>query len=102
MYAKKLGYDFDSKSVVAEAFKNVEKVQIKDITTISNFEPKKELKEEEVKSLFAVPVHNNAYVVGVIVIENYKEKTIKKAYMNLVETIGRLFGTSILSLPLKY
>ena len=40
-------------------------------------------------------MHNNAHVVGVIVIENYKEKTIKRAYMNLLETIGRLFGTSM-------
>ncbi len=40
-------------------------------------------------------MHNNAHVVGVIVIENYKEKTIKRAYMNLLETIARLFGTSM-------
>ena len=40
-------------------------------------------------------MHNNAHVVGVIVIENYKEKTIKRAYMNLVDTIARLFGTSM-------
>ena len=33
-----------------------------------------ELNEENVKSLAIVPMHNNAYVVGVIVIENYKEK----------------------------
>ena len=28
-------------------------------------------------------------------LENYKEKMIKRAYMNLLETIGRLFGTSM-------
>jgi HD-GYP domain-containing protein (c-di-GMP phosphodiesterase class II) len=95
MYAKKLGYDFDDKSIIAEAFRNVEKVQVKDVTAIDNFKPIPELKESDVKSLFAVPIHNNAHVVGMIVIENYKEKNIKKAYMNLVETIGRLFGTSM-------
>lgn len=47
------------------------------------------------KSIAVVPMHNNAHVVGVIVIENYKEKMIKRAYMNLLETIGRLFGTSM-------
>ncbi len=95
IYAKKLGYTKDDKSIVVKAFKTLEKVQIKDVSKIDNFIPKYELKEYDVKSLAVVPMHNNAHVVGVIVIENYKEKTIKRAYMNLLETIGRLFGTSM-------
>jgi len=95
MYAKKIGYTKDETSVVVDAFKNLEKIQIKNVTEIDNFAPNSELKEFDVKSLAVVPIHNNAYVVGVIVVENYKEKTIKKAYMNLLETIGRLFGTSM-------
>ena len=96
MYAKKLGYSSkDEKSLVVKAFNTLEKVQIKDVSKIDNFIPKYELREFDVKSLAVVPMHNNAHVVGVIVIENYKEKTIKKAYMNLLETIARLFGTSM-------
>lgn len=95
IYAKKLSYSEDDKSIIVKAFKTLETVQIKDITNIDNFTPKYELKEFDVKSLAVVPMHNNAHVVGVIVIENYKEKTIKRAYMNLLETIGRLFGTSM-------
>ena len=95
IYAKKLSYAEDDKSIVVKAFKTLETVQIKDIANIDNFTPKYELKEFDVKSLVVVPMHNNAHVVGVIVIENYKEKTIKRAYMNLLETIGRLFGTSM-------
>ena len=95
IYAKKLSYAENDKSIVVKAFKTLETVQIKDITNIDNFTPKYELKEFDVKSLAIVPMHNNAHVVGVIVIENYKEKTIKRAYMNLLETIGRLFGTSM-------
>ena len=95
IYAKKLGYSKDDKSLVVKAFNTLEKVQIKDVSAIDNFIPKYELKEYDVKSLAVVPMHNNAYVVGVIVIENYKEKTIKRAYMNLLETIARLFGTSM-------
>ena len=95
IYAKQLSYAEDDKSIVVKAFKTLETVQIKDITNIDNFTPKYELKEFDVKSLAVVPMHNNAHVVGVIVIENYKEKTIKRAYMNLLETIGRLFGTSM-------
>ncbi len=95
MYEKKLGYAEDDKCIVVEAFKTLEKIQIKDISTIDDFIPKYELKEYDVKSLAIFPIHNNAYVVGVIVIENYKEKMIKKAYSKLVETIGCLFGTSM-------
>ena len=95
IYAKKLSYAEDDKSIIVKAFKTLETVQIKDITNIDNFTPKYELKEFDVKSLAVVPMHNNAHVVGVIVIENYKEKTIKRAYMKLLETIGRLFGTSM-------
>jgi HD-GYP domain-containing protein (c-di-GMP phosphodiesterase class II) len=95
IYSKRLGYSTEDKSIVVKAFNTLEKVQIKDISSISNFTPKYELKEYDVKSLTVVPMHNNAYIVGVIVIENYKEKIIKKAYMNLLETIARLFGTSM-------
>ena len=95
MYSKRIGYSKDDKSLVVKAFNTLEKVQIKNISEIDNFIPKYELKEFDVKSLAVVPMHNNAHVVGVIVIENYKEKTIKRAYMNLLETIARLFGTSM-------
>ena len=95
IYAKKLGYSSDDKSIVVKSFNTLEKVQIKDVSKINNFIPKYELKEYDVKSIAVVPMHNNAHVVGVIVIENYKEKMIKRAYMNLLETIGRLFGTSM-------
>ena len=95
IYAKKLGYSPDDKSIVVKSFNTLEKVQIKDVSKIDNFIPKYELKEYDVKSIAVVPMHNNAHVVGVIVIENYKEKMIKRAYMNLLETIGRLFGTSM-------
>jgi len=95
MYAKKIGYTAEDNSIVVKAFKDLEKVQIKDVSKIDNFTPKYELKEYDVKSLAVFPIHNNAYVVGVIVIENYKEKMIKRAYSQLVETIGCLFGTSM-------
>lgn len=95
IYAKKLGYSADDKSIVVQAFNSLERVQVKDISKVDNFVPKYELKEYDVKSLAIVPMHNNAHIVGMIVIENYKEKMIKRAYMELLETIGRLFGTSM-------
>ena len=93
--SKKIGYSDDENSIVVKAFKNLKKVQIKDFSDISDFIPKKELNEDKIKTLAIIPMHNNAYVVGVIVIENYKEKSIKQAFMNLIDTIARLFGTSM-------
>lgn len=95
IYSKKLGYSEDEDSIIVKAFKSLEKIQIKDVSEISDFAPKAELNEADVKSIAIIPMHNNAYVVGVIVIENYKEKSIKRPYMNLVNTIARLFGTSM-------
>ena len=95
MYEKRLGYTKDENSIVIDAFNSLDKIQVKDVSKIDNFIPKPELKEDEVKSLAVFPIHNNAYIVGVIVIENYKEKMIKRAYSQLVETIGCLFGTSM-------
>ena len=95
MYAKRIGYSEDDNSVVMKSFKTLEKIQVKDVATVNNFKPIYELKEFNVKSLAVFPIHNNAYIVGIIVIENYKEKTIKRAYSKLVETIGCLFGTSM-------
>lgn len=95
IYSSKLGYTKDDNSIVVEAFNKLEKIQVKDITAIDNFMPKPELNEDKVKSLVVVPMHNNAYVVGVIVIENYREKSIKRTYMSLLGTIAKLFGTSM-------
>lgn len=95
IYSKKLGYTISDKSIVLDTFNKLETCQVNDVTQIDNFFPKTELNEQNVKSLTVVPMHNNAYIVGVIVIENYKEKKIKKAYLSLLETIAKLFGTSM-------
>ena len=63
-----------------EKINELEKIQVKDVSKIDNFIPKYELKEYDVKSLAVVPMHNNAYIVGVIVIENYREKTIRSMF----------------------
>ncbi len=95
MYAKKIGYTQKDKSIVVETFNSLKPIQRSNVAEINNFTPIYELREFDVKSLAIVPIHNNAHVVGVIVIETYKEKVIKDVYMQLIETIGRLFGTSM-------
>ncbi len=54
-----------------------------------------ELKEKNIKLFAAIPMHNNANVVGVFVLESYKEKPYRKEFVELIENMSRLFGTSI-------
>lgn len=52
-------------------------------------------KETVFEDVIAVPMHCNIKSIGVIVIENSGNKEIKEGYIELVESIGTLFATSI-------
>ena len=92
---KEIGFNLDEeKEPVVQALKNIQTVNIapKDIPTIKKFDL---LKEDNVKQYIAIPIHNNANVAGIFVVENNSEKVIKKEYIKLVEQMSKLFGTSI-------
>lgn len=90
IYSKNIGYNFTDTNPVTECYEKVETV------TIANPDDGfKELKENNVKLFSAVPMHNNANVVGVFVLESYKEKQYRTEFVELVEKMSRLFGTSI-------
>ncbi len=95
IYDKDLGYKLSRKNVVVTAYKTIKPIEIENITDCTTFKPIKELNEDKVKSLLAVPMHNNANIVGVVVIENYKPKRIKRSYLKLLQSIASLFGTSL-------
>lgn len=95
IYEKDLGYKLNSKEVAVKAFKSIKTIEVEDITTCKNFIAKKDLNENKIKSLVAVPMHNNANIVGVVVIGSYKKSVLKKAYIKLLEAIASLFGTSL-------
>ena len=95
IYEKDLGYKLSSKEVAVKAFKSIKTIEVENITECKNFKPILELNENKIKSLIAVPMHNNANIVGVVVIGNYKKVTLKKAYIKLLEAIASLFGTSL-------
>lgn len=76
------GYNFDeNKEPVVRAYNNVETVGIGS--------------ESEGKETIVVPMHNNANVVGVFVLENNADKPMKRDYISLIESMAKLFGTSI-------
>lgn len=93
IYSKNIGFNFDDETPITECYDSIKTIHL--TTPIKNFKPILELKEDKVKQLTAIPMHNNANVVGVFVVETYKKKEFKKEFITLVEAMSRLFGTSI-------
>ncbi|MGN1153520.1 MAG: HD domain-containing phosphohydrolase, partial [Candidatus Gastranaerophilaceae bacterium] len=90
IYSKNIGYNLDENHPVIECYANIKTVHS---TNLEN--GFKELKEKSVKQFSAIPMHNNANVVGVFVLESYKDKTYRAEFVDLVEKMSRLFGTSV-------
>lgn len=95
LYSHHIGYKLNDKSFATEAFTRKETIEAKNPQFSDRFEPIKELNEDKVKIFTAVPMHNNAQAVGVIVIESYEDKFFKDEYLRLIESIATLFATSM-------
>lgn len=95
LYSHNIGYKLNDKSFVSEAFLKKETIEAKNPQFSSRFVPIKALNEDKVKVFTAIPMHNNANVVGVIVIESYSDKFFKDEYLRLIETTATLFATSM-------
>lgn len=94
VFSENIGFNLDEDEPVVQALKNIHTISVspKNIQHIKKF---KQLKEENVKQYIAIPMHNNANVVGIFVLENYTEKNFRKEFITLVEAMAKLFGTSI-------
>lgn len=94
LLVKNIGFNFDDDEPMVQAFKNVQTLVISPdkMDCVTKFS---ELNEGKVKQYVVIPMHNNANVVGVFVLESYSEKPIKKDYVSVVEAMSKLFGTSI-------
>lgn len=95
LYNHNIGYKLNDKSFVSEAFLKKETVEAKNPQFSHRFAPVKALNEDKVKVFTAIPMHNNANVVGVIVIESYSDRFFKDEYLRLIETTATLFATSM-------
>lgn len=95
LYKYDFGYNFDDKSFASEAFNNKETIEIKNPNLSKRFMPVKKLNENKVKVFTAIPMHNNAKTVGVIVIESYTNKFFESEYLRLIEATAVLFTTSM-------
>lgn len=95
IFSQDIGFNFNQeKEPVVQAITEIKTISVsgEKLKDIKLFTP---LKEDNVTEYIAVPIHNNANVVGVFVLENSNNKTMKKDYISLVESMGKLFGTSI-------
>lgn len=94
LLVKNIGFNFDDDEPMVQSLKNIETLSVSpdkmgEVTKFS------ELNEDNIKQYIVIPMHNNANVVGVFVLENYSDKPIKKDYVSVVEAMSKLFGTSI-------
>lgn len=95
IYSHNIGYTFNDKSFVSEAFLKKETVEAKNPQFAPRFKPIMALNEDKVKVFTAIPMENNSEVVGVIVIQSYSDKFFKDEFLRLIESTATLFATSI-------
>lgn len=91
---KNIGFNLTDDEPVVQAFKNIETIVVSP-EKLGEISKIKELDEDIVKQYIVIPMHNNANVVGLFVLESYSDKPIKEDYVSVVETMSKLFGTSI-------
>lgn len=96
IYAHDIGYSFDSDNIISKVYNSKKSVLLENLTENEQFMPVKELKEDLAKEYVAVPMHNNAESVGVIVLETYGKKKLSPEFKMLVEVTARLFALSML------
>lgn len=95
LYSHNIGHKLDDNSFITEAFLKRETIEAKNPHLSHKFKPLESLREDKVKVLTAIPMHNNAQVVGVVVLESYTDRFFKDEYLKLIESTATLFATSM-------
>lgn len=95
IYEAEIGYHYDDESFVSQAFNNRKSIEVKDCEKEEDFKAVLMLNEDKAKYYLAVPMFNNMETVGVIVVENYTEKTLSEEFIELLSITARLFATSM-------
>lgn len=95
IYKENIGYNFDEHAFVADAFNTRDIVEIEVSKDAKDFVPQKALNEDKAQLVSAIPMSNNAYNVGVVVVESYTNKKFKPELSKLIISMARLFATSM-------
>lgn len=95
IYKENIGYNLDEHTFVADAFNTRDIVEIEVSKDAKDFVPQKALNEDKAQLVSAIPMSNNAYNVGVVVVESYTNKKFKPELSKLIISMARLFATSM-------
>lgn len=95
IYKENIGYNLDEHAFVADAFNTRDIVEIEVSKDAKDFVPQKALNEDKAQLVSAIPMSNNAYNVGVVVVESYTSKKFKPELSKLIISMARLFATSM-------
>lgn len=95
IYKENIGYNLNEHAFVADAFNSRDIIEIKVLENPKDFVPQKVLNEDKVQIVSAIPMSNNAYNVGVVVVESYTDKKFKPELSKLIISMARLFATSM-------
>ena len=95
IYKENIGYNLNEHAFVADAFNTRDIIEIKVLENPQDFVPQKSLNEDKVQIVSAIPMSNNAYNVGVVVVESYTDKKFKPELSKLIISMARLFATSM-------
>ncbi len=96
IFKQNIGFKFDNiDNIIVKSFLMNEVTTLKNLDNNTEWQPIKELNQNQTKSVVIVPMSSNSGKVGIILLESYKEKTLMKEFTDLVEITAKLFVTSM-------
>ena len=96
IFKKNIGLKFENvENIIVKSFLLNEIYSIDKVSKEKEWKPIKELDEDKVVSAVIIPMSSNSGKVGIIIIENYKEKKLMKEFTDLIEITAKLFVTSM-------
>ncbi len=95
IYSFKIGCRIDDNNFLAEAFDNKKTIMIP-VRQVPDVLQKLVAGNLDNSEFIAIPMHNNAESVGVVLLQNPAAKPLSNEFVMLVKTTAKLFATSML------
>lgn len=94
VYNHKIGYNLSKNDIITFSVHN-KKMMVIDPESELDYERNEKLNQQNVKVCYIIPMHNNVDTVGLILIENFENKKMDSAYIDLIQSTAKLFSTSL-------
>ena len=95
VYSFKIGCNTDEDNFLSEAYDN-KKTIIIPARQVPECINKLVVNNPDISELMAIPMHNNAESVGVVLIQNKSAEPLSNEFVMLIKTTSKLFATSML------